>query len=152
MGLENVTGFQQLFDDLKSGQVPNFSFIAPSQCHDQHGRGSSEVGPGCSVDANVIAAGDSAVATLVKAIKSSMAWQHGRNVLIIVWDENDYGTGPNQVVLTVDTNYAPTGVTSNVKYNHFSLLKTLDAGFGLPYLNHAADQNVKLMSDLFGAQ
>lgn len=152
MGLENVTGFQQLFDDLKSGQVPNFSFIAPSQCHDQHGRGSSEVGPGCSVDANVIAAGDSAVATLVKAIKSSMAWQHGRNVLIIVWDENDYGTDPNQVVLTVDTNYAPTGVTSNVKYNHFSLLKTLDAGFGLPYLNHAADQNVKLMSDLFGAQ
>jgi hypothetical protein len=25
----------------------------------------------------------------------------------------------------------------------------LEAGFGLPYLNHAADKNVKLMSDLF---
>jgi hypothetical protein len=36
-----------------------------------------------------------------------------------------------------------------VKYNHFSLLKTIEAGFGLPYINHAKDSNVKLMTDLF---
>jgi hypothetical protein len=36
-----------------------------------------------------------------------------------------------------------------VKYNHFSLLKTIEAGFGLDYLNHAADHNVKVISDLF---
>jgi hypothetical protein len=36
-----------------------------------------------------------------------------------------------------------------VKYNHFSLLKSIEAGFGLNYINHAADKNVKLMSDLF---
>jgi hypothetical protein len=53
-------------------------------------------------------------------------------------------------VTIVDTSYARTGVPSNVKYNHFSLLKTLEAGFGLRYLNHAADSNVKVMSDLFG--
>jgi len=29
------------------------------------------------------------------------------------------------------------------------VLKTLEAGFGLAYLNHAADDNVPLMSDLF---
>lgn len=152
LSLDRVVGFDQLYKDLNRAEVPNFLFIAPNQCHDQHGRGSNEVGPGCSVDSNVIAAGDSAVATLVKAIKSSTAWKHGNNVLIVVWDENDYGTDPNQVVLTVDTNYAPTGITSNVKYNHFSLLKTMEAGFGLNYLNHAADPNVKLMSDLFGVR
>jgi hypothetical protein len=54
------------------------------------------------------------------------------------------------VVTIVDTNYGHGGVTSQVKYNHFSLLKTLEAGFGLRYLNHAADQDVLLMSDLFG--
>jgi len=67
-----------------------------------------------------------------------------------VWDENDYSSLPNQVVTIVDTSYAPTGIQSNVRYNHFSLLKTLEAGFGLPYLNHAADKNVNLMSDLLG--
>ena len=34
-------------------------------------------------------------------------------------------------------------------YNHFSLLKSLEAGFGLPCLNHACDTNVGVMSDLF---
>jgi hypothetical protein len=28
-------------------------------------------------------------------------------------------------------------------------LKTLEAGFGLKYLNHAADKNVNLITDLF---
>jgi len=70
-------------------------------------------------------------------------------VIITVWDENDYSSLPNQVAAIVDTNYGPGGKTSNVRYNHFSLLKTIEAGFGLGYINHAADGNVKLMTDLF---
>jgi hypothetical protein len=86
---------------------------------------------------------------LIAAIKNSPAWKHGNNVIVTVWDENDYSSLPNQVVTIVDTSYAPTGKVSNVKYNHFSLLKTLEAGFRLRYINHAADHKVKLMSDLF---
>jgi hypothetical protein len=37
-------------------------------------------------------------------------------------------------------------------YTHFSLLKTLEGGFGLTCLNHACDAIVKAMSDLFGAE
>lgn len=148
-GLDRIVGFDRLYADLASGHLPNYAFIAPNQCHDQHGRGPSEVGTGCSVDANAIAQGDAALKTLVTAIKSSEAWKDGNNVIVTVWDENDYGTEPNQVVTIVDTSYGRKGVTSTVKYNHFSLLKTLEAGFGLDYLNHAADGDVKLMSDLF---
>ncbi len=148
--LKNVVGFESLYDDLASGRVPNLAFIAPNQCHDQHGRGSSEVGPGCSVDQNNIAQGDAALKALITAIKSSKMWKHGHNAIVTVWDENDYSSLPNQVVTIVDTSYARTGITSNVKYNHFSLLKTLETGFGLHYLNHAADPGVKTMSDLFG--
>jgi len=144
-----VVGFNTLFDDLKSGHVPNYAFIAPNQCHDQHGRGSSEVGTGCSVDANAISQGDAGLHTIIDAIKASPAWKHGQNAIVVVWDENDYGSDPNQVVTIVDTNYGKHGVTSNVKYNHFSLLKTVEAGFGLRYLNHAGDDNVRAMSDLF---
>ena len=131
--------------------MPNYSFIVPNQCHDQHARGASEVGPYCQ-DTNdnlVVQAGDVTVQNLVGAIKASEAWKDGHNAIVVVWDENDYSSLPNQVVTIVDTNYGVTGVTSKVKYNHFSLLKTLEAGFGLAYLNHAADDNVPLMSDLF---
>ena len=82
---------------------------------------------------------------------------------MIVWDENDYSgisTTPNglfppqnqnKVVLTVETNGDDEeGVQSDRYYNSFSLLKSLEAGFGLPCLNHACDDNVKVMRDLFG--
>jgi hypothetical protein len=147
--LNNIVGFESLYHDLKSGHVPNFSFIAPNQCHDQHGRGTGEVGPGCSADSGTIAQGDATVKQLVTDIKASSVWQEGKNVIVVVWDENDYGSESNQVVAIVDSNYGSSGVQSSVAYNHFSLLKTLEAGFGLNYLNHAADQNVKLISDLF---
>ncbi len=150
LSLKQIVGFDALYADLASGKVPDLAFISPNQCHDQHARGSSEMGTGCSVDENAIAQGDAGLHVLINAIKSSKTWKEGRNVIVVVWDENDYSSLPNQVVTIVDTNFAPTGIKSNVRYNHFSLLKTLEAGFGLDYLNHAADQNVKAMSDLFG--
>lgn len=149
LSLKNVVGFNTLFDDLKSGHVPNYAYVVPNQCHDQHGRGASEMGTGCNVDANAIAQGDAGLHTIIDAIKGSPVWKQGHNAIVVVWDENDYGSEPNQVVTIVDTNYGKHGVTSNVKYNHFSLLKTVEAGFGLRYLNHAGDDNVRAMSDLF---
>jgi hypothetical protein len=159
-----------LFEDLQSGHVPNFSFIAPNQCNDQHGR--SNAGPQCDFDPNsdglqaglnpaLIYAGDLAIRNLVKAIHSSPAWNEGNNAIVIVWDENDYsgtatmptGAFPsqntNKVVLTVDTNYGVKGVTSQTFYDSYSVLKSIEAGFGFPCLNHACDENVKVMKDLF---
>jgi len=72
----------------------------------------------------------------------------------ILWDENNYSTAPNsnQVLLIVDTNYGVHGVQSGTRYTHFSLLRSLEAGFGLPCLNHACDANVQVMTDLFGTR
>jgi len=54
-------------------------------------------------------------------------------------------------VLTVETNHdRDGGVQSGTYYNSFSLLRSLEAGFGLPCLNHACDRGVAVMSDLFG--
>jgi len=86
--------------------------------------------------------GDLTVRNLIKSIKTSPAWEEGRNAIVLVWDENDYSNAPNtnQVVLIVDTNYGVHGVKSANFYTHFSLLKSLEAGFGLPCLNHACDE------------
>jgi hypothetical protein len=149
-----------LFADLASGHVPNYSFIAPNQCNDQHGRGNA--GAFCNFDPTdngtqaglnpaLMYRGDVAVETLVNAIHKSPVWKEGHNAIVVVWDENDYSTAPNtnQVLLIVDTNYGVDGLQSNVRYNHFSLLKTVEAGFKLPCLNRACDSSVAVMADLF---
>ena len=41
--LANSVGFETLYGDLGSGNVPTFSFIVPNQCNDQHGRGNAGV-------------------------------------------------------------------------------------------------------------
>jgi hypothetical protein len=162
--LKNVGGFagpNGLFHDLGTGNLPDFSFIASNQCNDQHGRGNA--GPQCDFDPNdngtqvglnpaLISIGDSTLETLVNAIHNSPVWQEGRNAIVVLWDENDYSFSPNlnQVLVIVDTNYGPHGVSSSNFYTHFSLLKTLDGAFGLRCLNHACDAGVKAMTDLFG--
>jgi phosphatidylinositol-3-phosphatase len=160
--LENVVGFDALYADLGSGHVPSFSFIVPNQCDDQHGQGNA--GPFCNYDPNddgsqaglnpaLIYQGDVTLQRLVTAIKKSPVWGDGNNAIVVVWDENDYSAVPNtnQVVLIVDTNRGPHGVQSNQFYTHFSLLKSMEAGLGLPCLNHACDAGSKVMSDLFGS-
>lgn len=161
--LKNIVEFEGprgLYADLASGHVPTYSFIAPNQCNDQHGRGNA--GPFCDYDPNsngtqtgtnpaLIYRGDVTVQRIVSSIKKSPVWHEGKDAIVIMWDENDYSISPvtNQVLLIVDTNYGTKGVKSVQYYNHFSLLKTVEGGLGLPCLNHACDADVKVMSDLF---
>jgi len=162
--LKKSVNLNQLYADLASGDVPNFAFIVPSQCNDQHGRGNGTAFCAFDPDDNgtqgglnpaLIQAGDQTVERLVNAIHASPAWKDGsRSAIVMVWDENDYFTAPetNKVVLTVDKNYGTQGKTSSVMYTHFSLLRSMESAFVLPCLNHACDSNVKVMSDLFAAK
>ena len=167
--LANVAPFDGaggLFGDLASGKVPNYSFIAPNQCNDQHGRTSylngGNASPFCGSDPNdngtqvglnpaLMALGDQALQRIVTAIHASPAWRKGHNAIVTIWDEDDYSVAPtiNQVAAIVDTNYGFHQITSNQFYTHFSLLRTIEGGFGLPCLNHACDKSSKAMQDLF---
>ena len=170
-------GPRGLYADLASGEVPSLAFIAPNQCNDQHGRGNGDkycafdpglppgdvtVGTMAGLNPGLIQQGDVTIQRLVEAIKASRVWDEGRNAVVTVWDENDYsgllnntnGVFPrqnqNNVVLTVELNgEGAKGVQSNAPYTSFSLLKSLEAAFGLPCLNHACDASVHVMSDLF---
>jgi len=164
--LANIVGFEGkggLYDDLSSGRLPSFALISPNQCNDQHGRGNG--GAQCAFDPvtdgsqaglnpALIYVGDLTLRTIVEAIHKSPAWGDGRNAIVTVWDENDYSFVPNlnKVLVIVDTNYGDHGKTSGKFYTHFSLTKTLEAGFGLGCLNHACDDGVQVMSDLFGGR
>jgi len=161
--LKNIVPFDTdngLYADLATGRVPNYAFIAPNQCNDQHGR--SSAGPFCQYDPNdvgtqvglnpaLMAQGDRALQNLVSAIHASPVWREAGSAIVVVWDENDYSVGiPNQVVTLVETNQGVHGRVSQNWYDHFSLLKSIEAAFHLPCLNHACDRSVAVMSDLFG--
>jgi len=157
----DFTGPKGLYADLRAGTVPTYSFIAPNQCNDQHGRGNA--GPFCNFDPNdngtqaglnpaLMQRGDIALKQIVTAIKQSPVWSQGNSAIAVVWDEDDYSISPtvNKVLLIVDTNYGSHGLQSSAPYNHFSLLKSIEGALGLPCLNHACDSNVNVMTDLFG--
>jgi hypothetical protein len=171
-------GSRGLYADLAAGNVPNLAFIAPNQCNDQHGRGNGDAfcafdygvdngltaGTQQGLNPGLIQQGDTTIERLVNAIHASSIWHYSRAAIVIVWDENDYSgvtkkqnglfplVNQNKVVLTVETNRDrdDLGVQSGTFYNSFSLLKSLEAAFGLPCLNHACDAGVSVMSDLFG--
>ena len=175
-GVSNIVGFDGpngLFADLATGQLPSLVFIAPNQCNDQHGKSGESAycafDPGTDglqsgLNPGLIQQGDVTIQRLVESIEASPEWHQGRNAIVIVWDENDYsgitdalpaGTpyppqNQNKVVLTVQTNHGHQGVQSGNFYNSFSLLRSLEAAFHLPCLNHACDKGVAVMSDLFG--
>jgi hypothetical protein len=66
-----------------------------------------------------------------------------------VWPGGVLGGG--EVAMIVIGSSVKHGFTSNVAYNHYSMLKTIEASWHLGYIGAASDdQQVKVMSDFFG--
>ncbi len=130
--------YPQLASDLTSGNVPNFSYIIPDQCHDMHGAPPwcSDSGKGSDVENNwLVATADAFAGTTVNEITSSPVWQSGNNAIVITTDE---GNDANSSVATiVITNHGPRGVTDNTSYDHYSLLTSLQQAFGLGCLQNS---------------
>jgi len=166
--MANVVDFSQFATDLSGRDAPNFSFIAPDQCHDMHGRAATPSDP-CDFSnvQDLIATGDAFLASTVNAITSSSAWT-GNSLIVITWDESDFtGSGPfgfgdtsgccdanpgggHVVTLTIShSDHSPR--TSNLAYNHYSILATIEQGWHLGCLAFTCDTaNVMPMSDLVG--
>ena len=119
--------------DTKSAS--RFIFLVPNQCDDQHGA------PGCS-EAVTLGAGDAFLAKTVPAIVNSPAFTE-RSVLFITWD-NSMGheaccgasKGGGRIPLIAVTKHAM-AVRGKTPSDHYSLLATIEDGFGLPRIANA---------------
>ncbi len=148
----NVVPLEQLQTDLANNTAPNFAFIAPDLCHDMHGA------PNCLPGARLEQTADAWLAVLVNSIMASPAWVAG-SFIVITFDEseNHREAAPNStevgghvatIVIGHSNNLGSNhSNTSNVLYNHYSLLRTLEDGFGLEPLRNAAQATP--MNDLF---
>jgi len=169
---------EQLFSDLGSNRAPALSYIVPDQCRDMHGLSSplAPCGGASNTDDNDVKRGDDMTSWLVNAIMGSPVWKGGRNAIFIVFDEGNgpstcpydpdkgISTAPptllpaaecydpanfnDRVVLIAITNYGVKGVQDSRFQSHFSLLKTIEAAFGLPFLGHAADPTTNTLAPL----
>jgi phosphatidylinositol-3-phosphatase len=159
-----IVDFSVLYHDLASGELPNFAHIVPNQCNDMHGR---DAGPDVPADCRksdrtaLIARGDRVVGELVQRIVDSPLWRAPDNMAIVItFDENEKderqggdqsccgsdpakvgNSGGGRIPTVVITNHGPRGVVDDRPYNHYSLLRTIEAAFGIDeYLGHAADE------------
>ncbi len=126
----NVVPLTHMAADLDAN-TPSFSWITPDMCHDTHS---------CPV-----ATGDDWLQQMVGQITYSAAWKNN-GVLFITWDEDD-GSGSNQVLTLV---LAPRKGQrqSSARYDHYSLLATIEDLMGVGRLGHAAE--AQPMNDLVG--
>jgi phosphatidylinositol-3-phosphatase len=160
-----IVDFSQFGTDLANDTVPSYSWISPDQCHDMHGRfdpSPAQTDPcGFAHVQELIATGDAFLADTVGAIQSSPAWT-GNSVIFITWDESDFpfsdvsgccdavpGGGHVVTLVISHSDHAPR--TSNVAYNHYSMLSTIEDGWRLGCLDNTCDTaNVPSMTDLVG--
>jgi hypothetical protein len=173
--LNKVVPFTNFADDLESGNIPNFVWISPDQCHDMHGVSSSDAAfvglPSCAfpasgLDHGAIQLGDAFLQSTVSKIMGSQAWNE-KSAIIIAWDEDDYTGhagcchsptgvngavlgGSNAPLLVITSKHPKHFVDSTNPYNHYSLLATIQELWRLGCLESSCDfSKSELMTRLF---
>ena len=114
-----VVPFTSFARDMK-GDVPRFVWITPGLCSDGHDCPTSTA--------------DAWLAKTVPMILATDAWK-GNGVLFLTWDE---GEDSSNSVLTIVIRPHPAIHSSTRRYNHYSLLATIEDTLGLARLGAAA--------------
>ena len=155
---ERVVPLDQLEEDLRTvDRTPNYSFIAPNLCHDGHDRPCVSHEPGGLVSADLF------LRHWVPLITSSPAFR-ANGLLVITFDESidldataccNEPTGPNtkspgwngpgggRIGAVLLSPFIAPGTVSDVPYNHYSLLRSVEDIFGLSHLGYAGLPGLK---------
>jgi len=159
-----VVNLTHLREDLASAAAtPNFVFITPNLCNDGHD-------PRCADGRRGgLAAINTFLSEWVPLILDSAAFR-ADGLLIVTFDESDglgeegsgaccgeqplpgaryapgfNGPGGGRVGAVLLSPFVKPGTVSAVPYNHYSLLKTIEAIFGLAPLGYAAQPDLRVL-------
>jgi hypothetical protein len=116
-----------LHEDVTAGSLPDYAFVTPNACDDMHGASV------CAGD--LVAAGDSWLASWLPQILAGPDYRAGRLVVVITWDE---GSGSSNHIPTVVVSPAAEGVEVTEPVTHCGLLAMEQQLLGLPPLGCAA--------------
>lgn len=119
----HVVPLTQFSNELSAGTLPHYVWITPNSCHDMHD---------CSVST-----GDAWLSSFLPTILNSSSFAN--SALFLVWDEGTSSTGGGgRIPLIVISPRTPAGYRSAAAYNHYNLLRTIEAAWGMPALGHAS--------------
>jgi hypothetical protein len=167
----HVVNLERLPQDLANpATTANYSFITPNLCSDGHDA------PCVDGSAGGLAAIDVFLRKWVPLIEAAPAFR-ADGMLVITFDESDgagaegssaccgerslpgarflpgfSGPGGGRVGAIVLSKFVKPGTVSAVAYNHYSLLRTVETIFALPYLGYAAEEDLRVFGrDVFSA-
>jgi hypothetical protein len=167
----HVVNLERLPQDLASAATTaNYIFITPNLCSDGHDTR--------CIDGQIggLASIDRFLRTWVPRIEAAPAFI-ADGMLVITFDESDgggaegssaccgerplpgarfqpgfNGPGGGRVGAIVLSKFVKPGTVSAVPYNHYSLLRTVEAIFDLPFLGYAAEPELRVFGpDIFSA-
>ena len=115
----NITDFSHFGPGAAS-----FNLVVPNLCHDMHD---------CSV-----AQGDAFLASFIPRIIDAPSWGPD-DLLVVTFDEGH--TGNQQISTILISDAVAAGSQSALRHDHYSLLRTLEASWGLGCLGNACTAN-----------
>jgi acid phosphatase len=135
-----IVPYTDLTADLAA--LPNFVWITPNMCNDMHDF--------CG-DLSDVQTGDNWASVEIPRLRNSPSCTGAQTCLIVVtFDEGSFDLAPpeDNHVYTVFVKPGPRTPDSNTLYNHYSLLRTIEAAWGLAPLT-ANDAAAAIMLDMF---
>lgn len=153
------------WNDLQNQTLPSLSWVTPNE--DNDGEGSTK-----STTSEQMA--DTWLQKFISNVEQSNSYQAGNTAVLVTYDEGagtDYATGEDCTNQSLDlpiTNnvsahqdschmplfviypYTPAGDSDSTFFDHYSITKTIEDLFGLPYLAHAADAQTNSLIGHFG--
>lgn len=159
-----LTGFET--DLASSRTTANYTFISPNLCHDAHDRPCRNGEPGGLVSANLF------LAKWIPVIMSSRAYRDG-GLIIITFDESGsadasaccneqsgpnvamagtHGPGGGRTGAVLLSPFIKGGTVSDVPYNHYSMLRSVEDIFRLKHLGYAGAKGLAAFgSDIYSS-
>lgn len=137
---QHVVPLTELQSDIKSDSLSNFIFISPNICNDSHD---------CDLDAT-----DEWLTDQLNLLFPALNKINQSYLIVITFDEgekNDSCCGlpknaGGRIATVLLSSQVKNGFQDDTPYTQYSLLKTISAAWGLPYLGHAADDNTTLIT------
>jgi hypothetical protein len=118
---QHIVGFDALKADIRTDSLPNYSIIIPNESHDMH--------------TGTVQQCDRFLKGLLPKIFATTAYT-ADGAMLITWDEGTDSS--NRVATIIQSPLTTAGTKSPLAFNHYSLLKTVEQVFAVPYLRNAA--------------
>ncbi len=136
----SVVPLTQLPADIAAGTLPNFIFITPNLCNDAHD---------CGIDV-----ADAWLKTWMNQLLPALNADSKPYLVILTWDEGQGNhsccglpaEAGGRIATILVSPQAKTGFEDDTPYTLYSILKTIEAAWNLPYLGHSADESNVLIT------